>query len=271
MRSRRLLATGVAVLAMACQGSPEDETAASVAGDSALMADLALAKSDTAAFSEAADVAMANPEQGEERVVEEAIPESAPVSNRVPTTRVSGGDVAMRRSPESSLPPRASTPASRPAPPTPSTGPATLPTRDPTPAPERRPSPPVASRPSMTAPAAGPDAGTPCASPALADQRRCLLNHLARSDVRLDGNYQAVIATLKREAGTGPREKEPASVERLRVAQRSWLVYRDTECRRRNRDKEGPLWAPVRAQCLAEFSGQRTEELAAELAKLRGR
>jgi uncharacterized protein YecT (DUF1311 family) len=55
------------------------------------------------------------------------------------------------------------------------------------------------------------------------------------------------------------------------VAQRSWLVYRDTECRRRNRGKEGPLWAPTRAECLAEFSGQRANELSAALAKLNAR
>ena len=101
------------------------------------------------------------------------------------------------------------------------------------------------------------------------------------SRFRLDGDAhqqrrrgrcrRPVIATLKRDAGVAPGQKEPASVERLRVAQRSWLVYRDTECRRRNRDKEGPLWAPMRARCLAEFSGDRTDELAAELAKLRAR
>ena len=85
--------------------------------------------------------------------------------------------------------------------------------------------------------------------------------HLARSDVMLDRTYQSLIADMRREAGA----KEPPSVQQLRVAQRAWLVYRDTECRRRNRGKEGPLWAPVRAQCLGEFSGQRTEELARAL------
>jgi uncharacterized protein YecT (DUF1311 family) len=95
--------------------------------------------------------------------------------------------------------------------------------------------------------------------------------HLARSDVGLDRTYQALIADMKREAGTPPGAREPESVQQLRVAQRAWLVYRDTECRRRNRGKEGPLWAPVRAQCLAEFSGTRTEELAQALRDRRGR
>jgi uncharacterized protein YecT (DUF1311 family) len=89
--------------------------------------------------------------------------------------------------------------------------------------------------------------------------------HLARSDVGLDRTYQALIAKMKQEAGTPPGAKEPESVHRLRVAQRAWLVYRDTECRRRNRGKEGELWAPVRAQCLGEFSSTRQEELARAL------
>jgi uncharacterized protein YecT (DUF1311 family) len=105
----------------------------------------------------------------------------------------------------------------------------------------------------------------PCASPAAADQRRCLMAHLARSDVALDRTYQALIADMKREAGTPPGAKEPESVQQLRAAQRAWLIYRDTECRRRNRGREGPLWAPVRAECLGEFSGNREAELARAL------
>ena len=85
--------------------------------------------------------------------------------------------------------------------------------------------------------------------------------YLARSDVTLDRNYQARIAQLKRDAGTAPGAPEPESVQRLRTAQRAWLVYRDTECRNRNRGNEGGLWAPVRARCLAEFSAQRAAEL----------
>jgi uncharacterized protein YecT (DUF1311 family) len=235
----------VALVVTACQGAETKETAASVAADSALNADLEGARADTGAFSEAADVAMANPRRGEGPVGEEPIPESAPVTNRVPSTRPSGGGVGMRAVPTEERPQRVSPPASRPTTPTPAASPVS---------PSPRP-----------APLGGPS----CESPALADQRRCLLEHLARSDVRLDRNYQALITALKSEAGTGPRDPEPGSVARLRVAQRAWLVYRDTECRRRNRGKEGPLWAPLRAQCLGEFSSQRTQELASELAKRR--
>ena len=123
--------------------------------------------------------------------------------------------------------------------------------------------------PGASLPPAGSD--EPCASPTTPNQRRCLMLHLARSDVMLDRTYQALIADIKREAGTPSGAKEPELVRQLRVAQRAWLVYRDTECRKRNRGKEGPLWAPVRAQCLGEFSGTRTDELAQALRERRGR
>ena len=80
------------------------------------------------------------------------------------------------------------------------------------------------------------------------------MQHLARSDASLNRTYQRVIRTL------GPGEEE-----RLRIAQRAWLVYRDTECRRKTRSMEGELWAPVRAQCLGEYSAARERELAAKL------
>ncbi|MDB4885787.1 MAG: protein kinase, partial [Gemmatimonadetes bacterium] len=138
--------------------------------------------------------------------------------------------------------------------------PVTPPAVRPAPAPQPR----VVETPA--APATSADAGdypTPaCASPAMADQRRCLLAYLARSDVTLDRNYQAEIRRRRAEAGTPAGAREPESVQRLRSAQRAWLVYRDTECRNRNRGREGPLWAPVRARCLGEFSQARAEELA---------
>ena len=109
--------------------------------------------------------------------------------------------------------------------------------------------------------------GPSCASPALDDQRRCLLGYLANSDRELDRNYQALITQLKSEARTRKGAPEPPAVQRLRSAQRSWLVYRDDECRKRTRADEGPLWAPVRAKCLAEYSALRARELEDALAK----
>jgi uncharacterized protein YecT (DUF1311 family) len=109
--------------------------------------------------------------------------------------------------------------------------------------------------------------GPSCASPAREDQQRCLLGYLAKSDAILDRSYQALITRLKGEAGTKAKATEPLSVQRLRNAQRAWLVYRDDECRKRTIEREGPLWAPVRAKCLAEYSALRSRELEDALAK----
>jgi uncharacterized protein YecT (DUF1311 family) len=111
--------------------------------------------------------------------------------------------------------------------------------------------------------------GPSCASPALDDQRRCLLGYLARSDAYLDRSYQALIGQLKSEAGSRKGAPEPPTVQRLRNAQRAWLVYRDDECRKRTRDDEGQLWAPVRAKCLAEYSALRAGEFEDALTKRR--
>jgi uncharacterized protein YecT (DUF1311 family) len=109
--------------------------------------------------------------------------------------------------------------------------------------------------------------GPSCASPAREDQQRCLLGYLAKSDAVLDRNYQALITRLKAEAKTKANAPEPVAVQRLRTAQRAWVVYRDDECRKRTIEREGPLWAPVRAKCLAEYSALRSRELEDALAK----
>lgn len=125
----------------------------------------------------------------------------------------------------------------------------------------------VSSSPASATPSAEGYIGPSCASPARDDQQRCLMGYLARSDAQLDRTYQALINNLKSEAGVSSKAPEPASVQRLRVAQRSWLVYRDDECRKRTRPREGPLWAPIRAECLAEYSALRSRELEDALAK----
>jgi uncharacterized protein YecT (DUF1311 family) len=124
-----------------------------------------------------------------------------------------------------------------------------------------------ASNVSSAAPSADGYIGPSCASPARDDQQRCLLGYLAKSDMLLDRYYQALIVRLKSEGGTNASTTEPASVQRLRTAQRAWLIYRDDECRKRTSAREGPLWAPVRAQCLSEYSTLRARELEDALSK----
>jgi uncharacterized protein YecT (DUF1311 family) len=241
------MATAMALAACSC-GKGDGATAKdALARDTALASDLKEVL-DTASLSEAADVAMRE------------IPDSTLPMPPAPRATANPAQQPTMRAPTA-----ATTRASAPAPastitpsrPRPTPIPVTPEPVRPSPAPARR-----AAEPSVVASASAGEYLTPaCSSPASADQRRCLLAYLSRSDVILDRNYQARIAQLKRDAGTPPGAPEPESVQRLRTAQRAWLVYRDTECRNRNRGQEGALWAPVRAQCLAEFSAQRAAEL----------
>ena len=249
----------------ACDNAAQDESAAAAARDSSLAYDLKLAAADTAPFSDAADVAMA--QRSETASAADSIPMFSPPSARVASNGKSNSTVdesagtagASKASPRES---RTSSSRPSPSPDVTAGSAATTPMRSSPSRPVREDTPAGSAH----GPSAEAFAGPSCASPALADQRRCLLSYLARSDVKLDRNYQALITALKREAGTTERGKEPATVQRLRTSQRNWLVYRDDECRRRNEGKEGPLWAPTRAQCLAEYSDERAKELANALA-----
>lgn len=100
-----------------------------------------------------------------------------------------------------------------------------------------------------------------CASPALDDQRACLVTLLADHDAPVNSAYSARIDRLRREAGARPGDPDPPSVRELREVQIRWLIFRDRECRRRTAATEGTLWAPPRADCLGLFSTARAWEL----------
>jgi len=86
--------------------------------------------------------------------------------------------------------------------------------------------------------------------------------------MRLNRIYRALITEMRIEEGVKSGQKDPPSVDRLRVAQRAWLVERDNEGRRLGRGKEGALWARPRVRCLGEFSIRRANELADNFSKL---
>lgn len=238
---------GVAALAACESRSKRGGSDAAPPSDSALAADLRAA-ADTAPYSEAADVAMRD----------------SPPDSTLPMPPAGGATITRSRTTTMRATP-AGTGTRSAAAETVSKPPVSRPKSPLRPGSRTDSTPwiPVAEPPVRPAPGAdASDYPTPaCASPAAADQRRCLMAYLARSDATLDRNYQARIARLRSEAGTPTGAPDPESVQRLRTAQRAWLVYRDTECRSRNRGKEGALWAPVRARCLAEFSRARAEEL----------
>ena len=207
----------------ACNREAPVRTRDDIAADSALAADLALANRDTLAI--------------------DSIGLPAPATKPPADTDLAGSLEGKAR-------PAAPTPA--PAPPTPIVAPP--------------PTPPVVIAPTAPAtvsrPAPRRRVSDTCASPAHADQEACMRMLLASADMRMNRNYRALITEMRRQEGIKPGQKDPASVDRLRVAQRAWVVKRDTECRQQGKRTEGTLWARPRVKCLAALSTARANELA---------
>jgi uncharacterized protein YecT (DUF1311 family) len=229
----------------ACDAGTPSRTKDDIADDSALAADLALANRDTLLV----DSIGALPPEVSTKV--DSIPPVTGSNNVKPLdTSPSVGSPGTLEG--ASRPQPTSTPAAAPASPPPASPPA------PTTAPS------TAAK--TTAPKlAGIRA---CNSPTPENQNECIRASIATSDARLNRIYRALITEMRRQEGVPGGAKDPPSVQRLRIAQRAWLVSRDTECRKRGRGKEGALWARPRARCLAEFSAQRANELADNFSRL---
>ncbi|HKY98731.1 MAG TPA: lysozyme inhibitor LprI family protein [Gemmatimonadaceae bacterium] len=243
-RQARAAATiAIAVLALACDSGSPSKTADDIAADSALAADLALANRDTLLVDSI----------GAYREPAAAEQDTAPAS--------AARDSIIARDNKPSIP------ATQPgisAPPATTSQPA---------------SPPPANPPAATSPAAKTASAPPaaakklsgtraCTSPTQENQSECIRVLIAAADARLNRTYRALISEMRRQENVAPGAKDPPSVEKLRIAQRSWLVYRDNECRKRGRGKEGKLWARPRAKCLGEFSARRANELADDFIRL---
>lgn len=237
-----------AVAVGACDAGKPSHSADELADDSALAADLALANRDTLLVD---SIGAAAPTITPLADTSLPLPDSTRVVAKANDTKPS---VASPGSLEG---------ASRPKPPvTPAPAPAKPAVTTTSPAP---PTPAVVSNaPRLTGMRA-------CNSPTLENQSECIRVSIATGDARLNRIYRALITEMRRQEGVPGGAKDPPSVQRLRVAQRAWLVNRDTECRRRGRGKEGPLWARPRGRCLAQFSAQRANELADNFSRLTAR
>jgi serine/threonine-protein kinase len=108
-----------------------------------------------------------------------------------------------------------------------------------------------------------------CASALMADQRACLLSHIALNDTTLQRVYDSLIAELRRGAGVRRGEPDPAAVTRLRIEQRAWVVARDRECTRAPAPGSVRYWAQPLAECFARVSTAREKELNETLRRAR--
>lgn len=248
--SRMVVLIGVSIISAACEKAEPVRTRDDIAADSALAADLALANRDTLLIDSIGQYRPPGGLPGDTalgRADTAALPAGAPTSTTVlPAT--------VPPAPASTRPPSSARPSPAPV--------------SPPPAAPTRTSP---SRPTAKTSATRRVSGDPCNSPTSANQQRCVHSRLAEADRRMNGVYRALITEMRRQEGVRPGQKDPPSVERLRAAQRSWLVYRDTECRRRGRGTEGRLWARPRVACLGEFSVSRANELADNFSRLTAR
>jgi uncharacterized protein YecT (DUF1311 family) len=234
-----------AFFTIACDGGEPSRTADELAADSALAADLALANRDTLLVDSIG--AYREPDAAERDT-------SAPPVTTVETARFDDAVGASSTPKQVATAPAAVT--APPAPPPTVTNPSPVTTTTATPA--ATPKPPA---PRLTGTRA-------CGSPTPENQSECIRVSIAANDARLNRIYRALITEMRRQEKIPPGAKDPPSVQRLRVAQRQWVVYRDTECRKRGRGKEGALWARPRARCLGEFAGRRANELADNFSKL---
>ena len=235
-RATRLCVAIAACVGFACSdgGSPS-RTADEFAADSALAADLALANRDTLLVD---SIGAYRPSEDVPLPVEDSLP--VIVTPPPPGTSSSGSRPDV-------------TPAPAPAP-----------------VPAPAPAPPPATK---SAPVNAPRlSGTrACNSPTLENQSECLRALLPAADARMNRVYRALITEMRLQEKVPPGGKDPASVQRLRVAQRAWLVKRDTDCRRRGKGKEGSRWARPRVQCLGQFANRRANELADNFSRLTSR
>lgn len=81
----------------------------------------------------------------------------------------------------------------------------------------------------------------------------CSAQAYQSADDELNEAYQSLVSKL---------EEKPATLEKLRDAQRAWIRFRDAECALESSGVEGGSAQPmVRNGCLATLTKQRTERL----------
>ena len=226
---KAVLLAAALLISTACDGGSPSRTPDDIAADSALAADLALANRDTLVVDSIG--AYRSPDAAEQDTLPDVAMDTALSLPLPPPAAPAPAPVASEPAPQSATPAR----------------PPVVTTR--------------AAVPKLTGTRA-------CTSPSLANQSECVKVTLAATDMRLNRIYRALITEMRRQEGVAGGAKDPPSVQRLRVSQRSWLVYRDNECRRRGRGKEGALWARPRVRCLGQFSVRRANELADNFSRL---
>ena len=228
-----------AIFAAGCDSGEPSRTPDELAADSALAADLAVANRDTLLVDSIGAYREPDAAERDTGKIAEAEADTAHKGEAATKTAVAPPATQPSPVPGAAPPPSATTPA------------------------------PSAATPAAAKPAAPRLSGArACASPTSENQAECLRASIASSDAKLNRIYRALITEMRLQEKVANGASDPASVQRLRIAQRQWVVYRDNECRKKVPSKERGLWAKARASCLADFAGRRANELADDFSKL---
>ena len=100
-----------------------------------------------------------------------------------------------------------------------------------------------------------------CRVAAATDQRACLDAYIAVGDIPLNQAFDALVAEMRRVAGTPLGGADPQPVQRIRVEQRAWLSVRNAECPRTPDPSAGTFWAEARSGCFSQMASARAAEL----------
>jgi uncharacterized protein YecT (DUF1311 family) len=109
----------------------------------------------------------------------------------------------------------------------------------------------------------------PCASSTPADQSSCLSLSERRAGARLSSLQRSITTAVRRQQRVPARAADPPYVSELAQAQKKWISWRDSECRRRTNNAASRLRA--RASCVTELTDARVAELNRILSQLRHR
>jgi serine/threonine protein kinase len=114
------------------------------------------------------------------------------------------------------------------------------------------------------------DARSRCAIPTMPDQRACLTELVAASDVPLQRVYDSLVVETRRRSNVPPGGVEPPEVARLRAAHQRWITDRERECTRDPAPGFVQRWAEPISACFARMAAAREGELRTALDRVKG-
>jgi uncharacterized protein YecT (DUF1311 family) len=102
-----------------------------------------------------------------------------------------------------------------------------------------------------------------CDSSVTVDLANCALASNRDADDSLNTIYKTVVQLLRARLDVKAGDPDPDVVNQMRLAERAWIAFRDSECRWQDAWEEGTMWIPVRAGCYGSLVRERIRTLEA--------